>query len=491
MKTVMTDAGIAACIQAGLSGPLVKVSGVKIGSTIISPDSSMTTIPNIVWEGDSSYVQYQIVDDRTFLFKVTLDESIGDFDIGCLELDLDDGTAFTISTLIGIEKKIANNDPIVGNRKVFEIPIVLAGISNVLDVTLLVPDEGSIPFVQTEESLPEVATAPFSVYSVVYHTELKTAALAVRTTTGWQFCVADSGEGGKSFDPGLFDENVEFGSLVYFDATSGLFKLADGTDSTKGFDGIKGSSNNIINSGIFRNPSWSLTPGMKYYASASGALTTTINNFYVGKAVDAHSILLIQHPETANNKVNTISLGNPSLIRYPSEKAVADIISEIQDDIGHNYALKDMSNVGAVTFKDTITFEKTIHGKTSADSADLAEYYLSDRHYPEGTLVRFGGDEEITIALEDKVNAVVTTDPAYLMNNSISSNPKALPVALIGRVPVRVTGKLNKFDQITLSEIDGVACKSINSYDKIIGIALEDKDYYEEGNILCSILLRF
>ena len=69
MKTVITDAGISAAIQAGMRGPLVRVTSVKVGSAIILPDSSMTDVTDVVWSGNSSYIQYQIVDDRTFMFK--------------------------------------------------------------------------------------------------------------------------------------------------------------------------------------------------------------------------------------------------------------------------------------------------------------------------------------------------------------------------------------------------------------------------------------
>jgi hypothetical protein len=48
--------------------------------------------------------------------------------------------------------------------------------------------------------------------------------------------------------------------------------------------------------------------------------------------------------------------------------------------------------------------------------ADLAETYESDRYYESGTLVKFGGDKEITIA-HGEANAVITTNPGLILNS--------------------------------------------------------------------------
>ena len=73
------------------------------------------------------------------------------------------------------------------------------------------------------------------------------------------------------------------------------------------------------------------------------------------------------------------------------------------------------------------------------------------------------------------------------MNCDIENQENATAIALIGRVPVRVVGKVKKFDELTISEIPGVATVSTNAYDKIIGRALEDKTDYEEGLVMCSV----
>jgi hypothetical protein len=93
---------------------------------------------------------------------------------------------------------------------------------------------------------------------------------------------------------------------------------------------------------------------------------------------------------------------------------------------------------------------------TQAQYADLAEKYLSDAEYMPGTVVVFGGTEEITVtnAFADvRVAGVVSTNPAYLMNAAASG----LPVALRGRVPVRVLGAVSKGDLLVTSAQAGYA----------------------------------
>jgi hypothetical protein len=93
---------------------------------------------------------------------------------------------------------------------------------------------------------------------------------------------------------------------------------------------------------------------------------------------------------------------------------------------------------------------------TSAQYADLAEVYTSDRNYIPGTVVVFGGTSEVTVSLtshDPSVAGVVSTNPAYLMNDSV----EGIPVALQGRVPCRVLGPVVKGDRVVTSDVRGVA----------------------------------
>ena len=151
---------------------------------------------------------------------------------------------------------------------------------------------------------------------------------------------------------------------------------------------------------------------------------------------------------------------------------------------GSNLVHKD----GNETINGVKTFTSVIQGTAyRAYWGDLAEYYETDEEYPKGTLVKFGGNKEITIA-DNEVNAVITSTPGFILNSEMTNGQA---IALCGRVPVRVIGKCNKFDYLGLSEIAGVA-RSVNDDQSlknkglnIIARALENKNTEEEGLVLC------
>ena len=111
-----------------------------------------------------------------------------------------------------------------------------------------------------------------------------------------------------------------------------------------------------------------------------------------------------------------------------------------------------VGNIGTSTGYFNTIFAKA----TSAQYADLAEFYQSDMPYDPGTVVVFGGDKEITTTDKDhdtRVAGVVSTDPAFIMN----SGSEGLAVALTGRVPCRVKGPVDKGDVLVTSNMHGVA----------------------------------
>jgi hypothetical protein len=93
---------------------------------------------------------------------------------------------------------------------------------------------------------------------------------------------------------------------------------------------------------------------------------------------------------------------------------------------------------------------------TQAQYADLAENYVSDDEYVPGTVVVFGGSEEITVTetfADVRVAGVISSIPAYLMKAAAAG----LPVALSGRVAVQVLGAVSKGDLLVTSAQAGYA----------------------------------
>jgi filamentous hemagglutinin len=124
----------------------------------------------------------------------------------------------------------------------------------------------------------------------------------------------------------------------------------------------------------------------------------------------------------------------------------------------------------------TGNWQLTPGSRFTATYADLAEYYAGDSNIESGTVVEFGGEHEVTVCNDPsstKVAGIVSTDPAYVMNGMIKCDFPTI-VGLQGRVPAKVTGKINKGDMmVSAGNGRATACNSpiIGS---VIGKALQD-----------------
>jgi hypothetical protein len=150
----------------------------------------------------------------------------------------------------------------------------------------------------------------------------------------------------------------------------------------------------------------------------------------------------------------------------------------------------DLYNTGgtlALRLTGTSTVAATVYGAWSLGAgatleatfaADLAEYYEGDQEYDVGTVLMLGGDKEVTIAKGEGTRAVagvVSNNAAYIMNGACPGKKNL--IALQGRVPCKVIGKVNKGDLLVVSMIPGVAIASDDpKTGSIIGKAIQSYD---------------
>jgi hypothetical protein len=149
-----------------------------------------------------------------------------------------------------------------------------------------------------------------------------------------------------------------------------------------------------------------------------------------------------------------------------------------------NGGTDSVGNIGENSAKFNTIHAVTFSGvSTTAKYADVAEQYLADQEYEPGTVVSIGGVYEITsCGLGDYPAGVISTDPAYLMNSGLTAG---LPVALVGRVPVRIFGSVIKGQKV-YSDLHGRASK--NAGGQLVGISLEDNA--DEGEKLVECMLK-
>ena len=164
----------------------------------------------------------------------------------------------------------------------------------------------------------------------------------------------------------------------------------------------------------------------------------------------------------------------------PSKIANTVVKRDANSSIYMNVAYAVGLNAGGPTIAGTITGNWTLSAgsKMQATYADLAEYYSADGFIEPGTVVDFGGEQEVTIStihMSNKVAGVISSEPAYVMNSNLKSEFPVM-VALQGRVPVKVVGTIKKGDMMVSAGNGHATACSEPKIGTIIGKSLENFD---------------
>jgi hypothetical protein len=195
--------------------------------------------------------------------------------------------------------------------------------------------------------------------------------------------------------------------------------------------------------------------------AASVDTTTIANGTSNVKVVSANANITVSVAGTSNVAVfntsgMTVGVGNV---------AVGNLVNNNSNGVG---------NIGTTTTR----FNQVFALASSAQYADLAEKYTADATYETGTVVAFGGTQEVTISATDndrRVAGVISALPSFRMNDALESEHTAM-VALTGRVPTRVTGAVRKGDMMVSAGAGRARAEANPEIGTVIGKALEDHD---------------
>ena len=132
--------------------------------------------------------------------------------------------------------------------------------------------------------------------------------------------------------------------------------------------------------------------------------------------------------------------------------------------------------------------------RLNATYADLAERFEADAYYDAGTVVELGGDKEITSVkyeLSEDIFGVISDTAAYLMNSAAGNDTTHPPVAMTGRVQVKVKGIVKKGDRL-VSAGNGLAraakAGEATAFN-VIGRALANKFDDNIGTVLATVVI--
>jgi hypothetical protein len=191
--------------------------------------------------------------------------------------------------------------------------------------------------------------------------------------------------------------------------------------------------------------------------------TASASYLFQGTATDAQTLDGIDSTGFLSATSNDTTTGTLGILNDTGLTVGADSDGKLSVSGAGVVTLSNQTSNQNLTFSvnvgGTPTTALTIYGangtvagnQVNANYADVAERFAADEIYDPGTVVELGGANEITRVtsdLSDKVFGVISTRAAYLMNSNAGSDETHPPVAMTGRVPVKVIGIINKGDRL-------------------------------------------
>jgi hypothetical protein len=237
-------------------------------------------------------------------------------------------------------------------------------------------------------------------------------------------------------------------------------------------------------------------------ASANSAVSLTNNttdsalDFYVNKGGVNTKAIGINGATGATSITGNLSAGaaatvtgNLTVAGYSNLQGITVVSNSVLPSANATI------NIGSTTSRFANVFATNLVGTAiTANYADLAERFEADVPMVPGTVVELGGAKEITAAvqeLSEAVFGVISTLPGFLLNGAAGTNATHPAVAVNGRVPVRVIGRVNKGDRL-VSAGSGLA-RAANRNEitafNVLGRALADKTTDGEGTVEAIVKL--
>jgi len=245
-----------------------------------------------------------------------------------------------------------------------------------------------------------------------------------------------------------------------------------------------------------------ISPGITISSGAGGVSGAVLT----GTATNAQTLNSLTSSQFMRSDANTSTSGTLGVLNNTGMTVGAS--SDFRVSVGNTGVnISNQTSGGNINFgvniSGTPTTVMTINGVTGvisgnqidANYADLAERFEADTEYEAGTVVELGGSAEITQVstdLSEKVFGVISTRAAYLMNGRAGTNATHPPVAMTGRVPVKVVGQVRKGDRL-VSAGNGLARSAelgeATAFN-VIGRALKDKLDTAEGTVEAIVTIK-
>ena len=305
--------------------------------------------------------------------------------------------------------------------------------------------------------------------------------------------------------------NITGGNLLTGGLISATATITGGNIATAGFVSATGNvTGGNINGGAMYGTLLSVTGNVNSgnlrsagLVSVAGNITSAANiagTYIIGNGSQltgisaAVSVSQIQNG-TSNAKIGVVD-GNLSIgIAGTSNVVVIDTTTIYTSAVSVNSIAHTGTNATGNIGSSSSYFNRLFATATTALYADVAERFAADEFLEAGTVVELGGAAEITRSrteLSENVFGVISTRAAYLMNGGAGEDDTHPPVAMTGRVPVKVIGVIHKGDRL-VSAGSGIA-RAAQSGEatafNVIGRSLVDKTTPESGTIEAIVTIK-
>jgi hypothetical protein len=292
------------------------------------------------------------------------------------------------------------------------------------------------------------------------------------------------GWGTQPISPGITLATVVGGNIPLFTGTATSAQTLLGYNA----NAFMLTGNNTSTTGtlsVLNNTGLYVGTNSDFRATVSGTAVSLLNqttngNLTIGVNVGGTPTAAI----AINGTTGLVTI--PSLVFGNSSSFTNITVNNILNGAGNG-----VGNIGNAT----ATFNTIFARSTSAQYADVAERFAADVEMLPGTVVELGGSAEITQSiteLSDNVFGVISTQAAYLMNSGAGSDATHPPIAMTGRVPVRVVGIVHKGDRL-VSAGRGLARSAQAgeaTWSNTIGRALVDKLDTAEGTVEAIVTIK-
>ena len=229
--------------------------------------------------------------------------------------------------------------------------------------------------------------------------------------------------------------------------------------------------NNVQSTGTYFPAFISSTANGNYALSSNTAFSANLAN---GAMIATTFVGALSGAATSATTAGTVTTAAQPNITSVSTSFTSLTFANAQTITANNITFSAGSNTNLGTF--TGNFSLSAGSRLNATYADLAENYAADATYEPGTVLLFGGEQEVTLANafdSTKVAGVVTTNPAYSMNSALEAEHVA-EIALQGRVPCKVIGPIEKGDLMVSASNGHATANNDARAGTIIGKALEN-----------------